>query len=345
MLALTVAACSSGSEDRTLFVLLTDNRLLRLSEQGEVLTRVRLGPPPAFASYGSLLAASPDERRVYALVRGKPQRVVAFERSGAVAGRYALPGDATWRRLATGPQTGRLYLVGDVEGNRRNELGQIELGVRLLVLSPDGERLSLTPIREPAGRDWHAGWITVAPDESSLLLSYHGSDTTGSDLIRLDPVRTCVDSTPEWGACLAHNHGRAEWHRDRIVAATGESPLALLDPSGRVLRELDTGLREVHLMAFVLDGETAYAFGDCVKGTGVARVPLIDGKPRLVARAACGDVAALLGDSALVLGRRWSRDPYGRGANASLVFVDIEKGKTRTTLELPEDPADVLAVG
>ena len=59
----------------------------------------------------------------------------------------------------------------------------------------------------------------------------------------------------------------------------------------------------------------------------------------------CGDVGALFGDSTLVLGRRWSRDPYGRGRDASLAFVDLERGKVIRTVTLPEDPADVLAVG
>ena len=185
-LVLGLAACQSGSDERTLFVLLTDNRLLRISEQGDVLTSVRLGPAPEFALVR--LAGWPRARtsvEVYALVRGKQQRVVSFERGGAVADRYALPGDVTWRRLAVGPQTGRLYLAGDVAGSRRNDLGEVELGVRLLVLSPDGERISLTPIRKPAARDSYTGWLTVAPDESSLLVSYHGSQ---HDRIRPRPA-------------------------------------------------------------------------------------------------------------------------------------------------------------
>lgn len=342
-LALALAGCGGGSKERTLFVLLTDSRLLRVSEDGEVLSRVRLGPAPEFASYGSLLAASPNGRTVYALARGKPQRVVAVDRDGTVAARHPLPAGVTWRRLAVGQRTGRLYLAGDVAGARKNDLGEVELGVRLLVLAPDGEKLSLTPIRQPAGRDWYAGWITVAPDESSVLVSYHGSDTTGSDLVRLDPVRSCVDTTPEWGACLAHNHGRAEWAGDRILAATGESKLALLDLSGRVVRELDSGLRNVHLMEFELVDDVAWAFGDCVKGAGLARVDLGRGGSKPIR--ACGDVAALLHDSTLVLGRRWRRDPYGRGVDPSLLVVDLEARKGVRTIVLPEDPADVLAVG
>jgi hypothetical protein len=346
LIALALAGCQGGSEERTIFVLLTDNRLLRVSEDGEVLSRVRLAAAPEFASYGSLLAASPHGETVYALVRGQRQRVFAFDRGGSITARITLPGEATWRRLAIGPRTGRLYLAGDAEGTRKNDLGSVELGVRLLVLSPDGAQLSLTPIREPQGRDWYAGWITLAPDESSLLVSYHGSDTTGSDVIGLDPVRACSDDTrADHAACLAHNHGRAEWVDDRILAATGEARLALLDRSGRVARELDSGLRNIHLMEFLVTDDGAYAFGDCVKGSGLAYVPLDGDSARILVRKACGDVATLLGDSRIVLGRRWSRDPYGRGVDPSLLFVHLDDRRTERTVTLPEDPAAVLAVG
>lgn len=298
---------------------------------------MRRGP----ASYGSLLASTADGEIVYALVRGKRQRVAAVDRNGVVRRRLALPSGVTWRRLAVGPETGRLYLAGDVAGKRKNELGAVELGVRLLVLGPDGATLSLEPIREPEGRDWYVGWLTVAPDESSVLVSYHGTDTTGSDIVRLDPLRRCADRTPEWGACLGGNHGRSQWVGDRILVATGESRLALLDGSGRVVRQLETGLRNIHLMEFEVAGDAVYAYGDCVKGSGVARVSL-DGSPPRGLRG-CGDAAALVGDSTLVLGRRWARDPYGRGRNASLLFVDLEEGKARVSIELPDDPADVLA--
>jgi hypothetical protein len=269
----------------------------------------------------------------------------AVDGDGAVLTRYELPGAVTWRRLAVGPRTGRLYLAGDVAGERRNELGHVELNVRLLVLSPDGERLSHERIREAVGHDWYVSWLTVAEDETSVLVTYHGSDTTGADIVRLDPVRPCRDRTPESGACLARNHGRAQWIDDGILAATGQPALAILDATGHVVRELPTGLRDVHLMQFKLAGDIAYAFGNCLQGAGLARVPLERGRSHLLVRDACGDTATLLDDSTLVLGGRWNRDPYGRGSDARLLFVDLEAGKVQRSVRLPEDPADVLALG
>jgi hypothetical protein len=345
--ALALAGCGADSEQRTLFVLLTDNHLLRVSENGEVKTRVRLGAAPGMhPSYGGLLAASPDRETVYALVRGKQQKVAAIAVDGTVLPSFPLPRDVTWRRLAIGPKSGRLYVAGNVPGTRRNDLGDIELGVRLFVLSPDGERLADETIREPGGLDWHVAHLTVAEDESSVLVSYHGSDTTGADLVRLRPIRPCKDRTPAWGACLTRNHGRAQWLGDRVLAATGEPELAMLTPSGRLVRTLATGLENVHLMEFVVAGDALYAFGNCVQGAGLARVPLSRGSPRVLAPDACGDTAAVLDNSTLVLGRRANDDPYdmGVGHDPALVFVALQAPRIEKSVRLPHDPADVLAV-
>ncbi|MGH3071282.1 MAG: hypothetical protein ACRDNB_03295 [Gaiellaceae bacterium] len=346
-LVVLLSGCRSDQDESTLFVLLTDNRLLRVSGQGEVLSRTRLAPAAdTFASFGNLLDAGPDGGTVYALARGARQRVVVIDADGIVVDRIALPRQIVWRRLAVGPRTGRLYLAGDVEGSKKNELGAPELSVHLLVLSPSGERLELTKLRDSGGRDWYVHRLTVASDESSVLVSYHGSDTTGTDVVTLAPVRPCADSSPVYAACLAHNHGYSQWVGDEILAATGESRLALLDRSGKVVRELPTGLENIHLMAFAVAGRTAYAFGDCVKGNGISRVSLDGDAPRVLRGGhACGDTAVLMGESTLVLGRRWARDPYGRGPDSSLVFVDLEQWQVGRVLELPEDPADVLAVG
>jgi hypothetical protein len=344
VLALVIAGCRSDADERTLFVLLTDNRLLRVSEDGELLTRTRLAPAPrGFPSYGGLLAASPDRSTIYALVRGTRQELASVDRDGVVRERHRLPGAVTWRRLAVGPRSGRIFIAGNVAGRRRNEVGDVELSVRLLVLSPRGERLAFERIRRAAGHDWYVNSLTIAEDESSLLVTYHGSDTTGADRVRLDPIRRCRDTTPAWGACLARNHGRAEWIGDRILTATGQPALELLEPSGDVVRKLDTGLQNVHLMEFTPANGAVYAFGNCVQGLGLARVRLAGGRPRTLIERACGDTAALLDDSTLVLGRRQSDDAFGGATEAALLFVDVEARRVEKTVRLATDPADVLA--
>jgi len=62
------------------------------------------------------------------------------------------------------------------------------------------------------------------------------------------------------------------------------------------------------------------------------------------ARDACGVTATLLDERMLVLGRRWHRDPSGRGADGALVFVDLDAGKVQRSVPLAEDPGDVLAL-
>jgi hypothetical protein len=145
------------------------------------------------------------------------------------------------------------------------------------VLSPNGERLAHERIRRAGGRDWYVQGLTVAGDESRVLVAYR--------------------------------------------------------PAGG------------HLMEFAVVGDVAYAFGNCVQGSGLARVPLERGSSGVLLRDACGDTAALLDDATFVVGRRRNRDPYGRGTDAGLVFVDLQAGKIERSLPLPEDPADLLAAG
>lgn len=326
----------------SLYVLLTDNTLIRVSASGTVVTRTSLGRPPGGSpSFGGLLARSRDGRTVYALVHGPRQHIGAVVAgTTGVRARIALPAGIVFRRLAVGERTGRLYLVGNT--GPRNALD-----VHLLVLSPAGRRLSLTRVRRAEGRDWYVNSVAVAPDESRLVVSYHGGRTTGADVIRLAPVRPCVDRTRDPGACLARNHGDVAWIDGGVLAAGGGPTLRILDPeTGAVVRELESGLENVHVMDFVVRGGFAYVWGGCQYAGGLTEVSLSAGSYRLIVpgKRVCGESAAFLGET-LVVGRRPFSDIYSRGQQPSLVFVDVAAGRVLRSVRLPEDPADVLAVG
>lgn len=307
-----------------------------------MLSRTKLGRAPGdFPSFGGLLASSPNGRTVYALVRGEPAHIAAVvARTGRVRARMALPKGIAFRRLAIGPRTGRVYAIGNA--GRRDALS-----AHLLILSPAGRRVSLTRVREAEGRDWYIHSIAVAPDETRLLVSYHGSNTTGADLIGLDPVRPCVDRTSKYAACLGRNHGDVAWVPDGVLATGGGPTIRILDPEkGAVVRELDSGLVNVHVMDFVVRGGFAYVFGGCQYTGGLTEVSLAEGTFRVVVggKRVCGESATFLGET-LVVGRRPFSDIYMRAQDPSLVFVDVEAGRIVRSVRLPDEPADVLALG
>jgi hypothetical protein len=341
-LLLAVPGAAGAAEAGTVYTLLTDNTLMRVSGSGRVLSRTTLGRAPEdFPSFGDLLARSPNGRTVYALVRGRDAQVAAVvARTGGVRARMKLPAGIVFRRLTVGERTGRIYLAGNSgKGNA--------LSAHLLVLSPAGRRISLTRVREAEGRDWYVNSIAVAPDESRLLITYHGGSTTGADVVELNPVRRCVDRTSKHAACLGRNHGDVAWLSDGVLAAGGGPTLYVLDPeTGAVVRSLENGLVNVHVMDFVLRGGSAYVFGGCQYTGGLTEVSLSGGTVRVVVagKQACGEGATFLGDR-LVLGRRpFNTDPHNP-QRPSLIFVDVAAGKIVRSVRLPDDPADVLAVG
>lgn len=324
------------------YALLTDNTLVRVSGSGQVLSRTTLADAQAdFPSFGGMLGRSRDGRTVYALVRGPQAHIAAVvARNGRIRARLPLPQGIVFRRVAVGPRTGRLYAIGNA--GRKSALS-----AHLLVLTPAGRRISLTRIREADGRDWYVHAIAVAPDETRVLVAYHGSNTTGADVVGLGPVRPCVDRTPAYAACLARNHGDIAWTADGVLAAGGGPTLAILAPdTGAVVRELDNALENVHVMDFVLRGRSAYVWGGCRYAGGLTEISLAGGTPRVVVagKRVCGETAAFLGDT-LVVGRRPFSDIYRRAQAPTLVFVDVDLGKIVRSVRLPEDPADVLAVG
>lgn len=335
-------SATTATEPGSVYTLLTDNTLVRVSASGRMLSRTALGRAPEdFPSFGGLLARSRDGLTVYALVRGPdPHVAVVVARTGGVRARLKLPAGIVFRRLAVGLRTGRVYLAGNSgTGNA--------LSAHLLVLSPAGRRISLTRVRKADGRDWYVDSIAIAPDELRLLISYHGGSTTGADVIELAPVRRCVDRTAKHAACLGRNHGDVAWLSDGVLAAGGGPTLYILDPeTGAVVRTLENGLVNVHVMDFVVRGSFAYVFGGCQYTGGMTEVTLAEGTFRVViaGHRLCGESAAFLGDT-LVVGRRpFHTDPHNP-QRPSLLFVDVAAGKILRSVRLPDDPADVLALG
>jgi hypothetical protein len=357
--ALTLPAAGSiaAAPERAAVALLADGRLVRIGlTTGSVRVR-RVGPVRRTIQSGPLLAVDPGRRAVYALLRSE---VVALDaRTLVVVRRLRLPAGSTYRGLALGPVSGRLY----VSGNRAVRVldqatGLAEEEATLTILDPrSGEILGRPVAREAAGRSWYVYWLALTPDERFVALAYHGgcdgvwdTCTTGVDVLPVDgaSVRRCVPVQPQFRstACTPDVHGAAVPYGDGFLAATGGPPLVELDRGGRVVRRLTTGMA-THVMDLAVDAAAriAYAVGSCDKGGGLRAIDLDSGAVHRLRtargpRAICGTRVAVASESALVV-------PTGRSIALlsrilpAVVVVDARSGRTTRRVRVGARIADV----
>ena len=92
--------------------------------------------------------------------------------------------------MVAGPETGRLYLLGNRPGKEVvcPDLQRCkEQDAVVVVLDPDGGRvLENRTVREAGGKAWTVYRAAVSPDESLLYVAYHG-DTQGVDRATIAP--------------------------------------------------------------------------------------------------------------------------------------------------------------
>jgi hypothetical protein len=91
-------------------------------------------------------------------------------------------------------------------------------------------------------------------------------------------------------------HGAIVADGDGWIATTGSGDLLILDSQGDVVRRIDSGFRNEHLMSLVVDAATgtAYSLATCFYGReGLRAVAIAAGTSRLVRRSPCGNDLAL----------------------------------------------------
>ena len=237
---------------------------------------------------GAHLALAPGGRTLYVLVQGSARSgdSVAFVDTArrAVTGRVRLPQGAIFRVLALAPATHRLYVVGDrpARGPQQPVVAALDTAERRLLWT---QLVSRT-----GGLDWWVYGAAVEPGEQTLLVSYHGSSTTGADRLRIGPdgVEACTPPPrPYPGAACIEIHGRIEPYGDNLLAGTGNPrSILVLDHDGRRLRNLDPRLDGNHLMEFAVDRKRGvlYSVGSCGYAGGLAEVALTTGRARLLER-------------------------------------------------------------
>jgi hypothetical protein len=273
---------------------------------------------------------------------------VAFvdTKRGAVAGRVRLPRGTIFRVLALAPATHRLYVVGDrpARGQQQPVVSALDTRARRLLWTV------LVP--RAGGLDWWVYGAAVEPAEQTLLVSYHGSSTSGADRLRIGPsgVEACTPPPrPYPGRACIEIHGRIEPYGGKLLAATGDgSSILVLDREGRRLRNLDPRLKGNHLMEFTLDRRQGllYAVGSCGYAGGLAEATIASGRRRLLERPRnlriCGDRIVVASPTLLAIAAP-PRPVPAAGFGGRIELVRRSDGKLVAALPTTDDPVDILA--
>src|SRR5205085_7636236 len=100
-------------------------------------------------------------------------------------------------------------------------------------------------------------------------------------------------STGPFRGCRPGGHGAIAGYGQGWIATNGSAEhLLVLDARGNVVRRIDSGFRNEHLMSLVVDSatRTAYSLATCFYGReGLRAVAIAAGTSRLVRRAPCGN--------------------------------------------------------
>ncbi|MFL5962165.1 MAG: hypothetical protein ACJ757_04655 [Gaiellaceae bacterium] len=347
------AATSSGretaSKPASVYAYLADNTIVRTDAVFGTSKVTRLGkPPPEIISTGGLLARSRDHRIVWALVRSE-STLVALTPDLGTQKVIRLPKRWSARAVSIGAKTGRLYIAYNIETLKRGRRDPLR-SAHLAVFASDGSRpVADTLLRSNGGRSWLIWSLSLDPAERRAYITYHGSDTTGLDVATVDGAtihncRTAGDS--RGGGCWTHPHGLGLAGEDDVVASTGSQTIEVYDTSGTLIRSLDTGLENNHLMEFALDraGDRLFAVGSCGYVPGFAVVGYSMGVRQLLnrSRSICGETLAFAGGDVVIVGKTVLPvpDPAREG---QLLRIDAQRGAITASRRTASEPTDILA--
>lgn len=382
LLAVLLAACTQGTSDTAppsstsssdeersdaarpggdaVFAILKNGQLVAaVPDRSHLVGQIRVTESPLARSGFPLLAADQSRRRLYVLTPLTHQRdaiVVVNPTRLTVVARWQLPRNVSYRAVVVGSDTGRLYLFG----NRRD--GRAEMGpgedALITVLSPStGDVLQTWTVRRAAGHDWFVYAGAVSAGAHQLVVSYHGPDTTGIDVISLNGAKhtRCRPKTPRSAgtACLA-THGDFTVYHGQIFATTGfPDRLLKLTLTGKVLHTYRTKLPGNHLMEFAadLDHHLLWPIGPCGYAGGISVIDVVRDKTRVLMPPGqtkdnvCGSrVRFLRGDQDLVVAANPAPAPTGDSAPSSLIFINAENASSRQRVQLPAPVEDLLTV-
>jgi hypothetical protein len=350
------------SHEATVVALLADNELLAVAaDRAVALARLHLGPAPNLLGVSHAMALATDKTTLYVLVPrgadqpGAPDRLVVFDlATRQVRATYPLEAATSYRSLALGPHSHQVYLFG----NHHEPGGQSAL---VAVLDPAAGQIRHRWMVRPAnGRTWLIYRGIVTDDERHLVVSYHGPDTTGADVLTVAGNRLvpCASATPPWGGCLDSVHGDVIAVGDRLLATTGDAQrVEERTLGGKLLGRWDSGLAGNHLMELAADAAARrlYVIGSCGYAGGLSVIDLDAGLMRRLAAPVAG--GGLAGAPPAICGERIETGPTGLLVVArtgrpvpvpespgALLLIDAHDGRLLHTVPTPSEPVDLLVV-
>jgi hypothetical protein len=345
----------------TIVTLLADNHLLAVTtDPAQVVADLRLGPVPDPLGVSHAMALTADGSTLYLLVpRGAdqpqtPDQLVTFDLpTRHVRARHLLDTVTSYRSLALGPRSGQLYLFG----NRHQAAGQAAV---VAVVDPaSGTIRSRWTIRPASGRTWLVYRGVVSDDERRLVVSYHGPDTTGADVLTNTGgrLRRCAAAAPPGAGCLADVHGDIILASGRLLATTGDPrQVEAWTLDGRLRARWDSGLSGNHLTELAVNAATRrlYAIGSCGYTGGLSVIDLDRGRARRLAAPTPGGGGAgapqppicgeriETGPGDLLSVARTSRPVPNPQSPGALLLIDARDGRLLHTVSTPSEPVDLL---
>lgn len=269
--------------------------------------------------------------------------------SGHAGPLTSLPEGISFRAIAIGSQTDRIFVFGD----RPDGAGRAPY---IAVLDPSARHLlRLVRVRHAKGLDWRVFAGAISLDERTLYVSYHGTNTTGIDALTAHGRSWLRCASAANAACVPDAHGAVAVRQDGDLVATTGDPPDLIDIHGkRVAHRWRTKLARNHLTELTLDvaGDTAYAIGSCAYTGGISKVVLHGAAPAKVLQppATAGAPATLCGERATVtptrtlIVARGAAPSLTAAASPALLVVSTQTGRLLEMIPVLAAPVDVLSL-
>lgn len=251
--------------------------------------------------------------------------VVLSVRPLQVARHFLAPPDARWRSISVGPRTGDIYLFGATANG----------GPLMSILDRrDGSEKQRHVLDRKIGPDWIPYYGIVDSAERRAYMSYHGSSTSGADVLSLegDSIRECPvfdKESPSIGfGCLRRVHGALLEHRGTLLVATGTSKVGQIVVESGEMAVVETGIPG-HLMEFDTLGGVLYTVAPCGSGDVVAAIHL-DGRENDQGlrpfKGVCGSSLSAVREGVVVVGA--DRALTAGLPKGELLLVDLRDGSS-----------------